>query len=61
MALNSKEELVPSNLTWDSKLTAAPMAIAGQDEVRLNFELRISNFECRIDSDYLRRPQDTYL
>ncbi|MDB6109248.1 MAG: oxidoreductase domain protein [Pedosphaera sp.] len=29
-ALNSKEELVPANLAWDTKLTAAPMAMPGK-------------------------------
>ena len=30
MAMNSQEELVPDNLTWDMKLPIAPMAIPGK-------------------------------
>ncbi|MCX6836866.1 MAG: Gfo/Idh/MocA family oxidoreductase [Verrucomicrobia bacterium] len=30
MAMNSKEKLVPDNLTWDMKLPITPMAIPGQ-------------------------------
>jgi myo-inositol 2-dehydrogenase / D-chiro-inositol 1-dehydrogenase len=30
MALNSKDQLVPDNLTWDSKLPAQPMAVPGK-------------------------------
>ena len=32
MALNSKEDLFPKNMTWDMKLPVAPVAKPGQTQ-----------------------------